>query len=203
MQHTRPLPDHPEFTVRQYEGVREYRVENWRLARDGSGRVLKLYGWTWADVVVPIVVAVLWPKITTRTHYAILAASLLLYMYIKCTQLLWESVLAIPYLGIQLETHRGLPNIPLFASRQFIPAVYLRDVIINEGLRRWNVRYYLAAIQQSSNGNFTLEVAFEHILPFFPVLLHVYRDVHEVMFALDDDPGQSRKHEEEATAGGR
>ncbi|KAI0692385.1 hypothetical protein BC835DRAFT_1416591 [Cytidiella melzeri] len=187
MQHTRPLRDHPQFTVRKYTGHREYRVENWRLARDGSGKILKSYGWTWLDLLVPVLVAILWPKITTRIHYVMLAIALVFYAYTKCTQVLWESVLAIPYLGIQLETHRGLPNIPLFVSRRFIPAIYLHDFIINEGIRGWNVRYYLAAIQQTPHTNNTLEVAYENILPYFPILLHVYRDVHEVMFSRADE----------------
>ena len=72
-----------------------------------------------------------------------------------------ESVFAVPYIGLQLETHRGLPNIPLFVSRRFIPAVYLRDFIINEGLHGWNVRYYLAAIKGEMDGNTTLHVAYE------------------------------------------
>ena len=74
---------------------------------------------------------------------------------------LLESVLAIPSLGLQLETHRGIPGIPLFVSRRFIPAIYLQDVIINEGLRRWDVRYYLAAMQCSNEGGFNLKVAYE------------------------------------------
>ena len=72
-----------------------------------------------------------------------------------------ESVLAIPYLGIQLETHRGLPDIPLFVSKRFIPSAYLRDFVINEGLRRWNVRYYLAAVEESPSSGIALEVAYE------------------------------------------
>ncbi|KAI0341793.1 hypothetical protein BDW22DRAFT_1358666 [Trametopsis cervina] len=185
MQYTRPLQDHPEFTVRQYQDHREYRVENWRLSRDGSRRVLKSSGWTWFDVAVPVVVALLWRRITYRGHYALLAITVFLYVYAKCTQTLWESVLAIPQSGIQLETHRGLPNTPLFVSRQFIPAIDLREFVINEGLRRWDVRYYLAAVRGARDGKFTLHVAYENTLPYFPVLLHVYRDVHSIMFASE------------------
>ncbi|KAI0093535.1 hypothetical protein BDY19DRAFT_257110 [Irpex rosettiformis] len=187
VQRTRPLQDYPQFSVYHYEGRREYRVENWRLARDGSRRIIKSYGWTWFDLAVPVLVAVLWPKLTTRTHYIVLLISLACYIYTKCTQILWESVHAVPYMGIQLETHRGLPNIPLFVSRRFIPAIYLRDVIISEALRGWTVRYYLAAIQEE-DGRTTLQVAYENILPYFPVLLHVYRDVHAVMFTPMDSP---------------
>lgn len=72
-----------------------------------------------------------------------------------------ESILVLPSLGLQLETHRGLPNIPLFVSKRFIPLMYLQDFVINEGLRGWNVRYYLTAIQNSDDGKKSLEVAYE------------------------------------------
>jgi len=72
-----------------------------------------------------------------------------------------ESVLVIPPHGIQLETHRGLPSLPLAASRRFIPTAVLQDFVINEGLRGWDVRYYLVAIKRSSRDDYTLEVAYE------------------------------------------
>jgi phosphatidylinositol glycan class H protein len=109
-----------------------------------------------------------------------------------------ESVLVIPPHGIQLETHRGLPSIPLTASRRFIPTVALQDFIINEGLRGWDVRYYLVAIKRFNHDNYTLEIAYEvgalsldnverirlgeqNILPHFPVLVEVYRGVQETL----------------------
>jgi hypothetical protein len=72
-----------------------------------------------------------------------------------------ESVIAFPPHGIQLETHRGLPSRPLTTSRRFIPLTMLEDFIINEGLRRWNVRFYLAAMLRDANDNFSLHVAYE------------------------------------------
>ena len=39
--------------------------------------------------------------------------------------------------------------------------VELQDFVINEGLRRWDVRYYLAAVQSDPDGGFALKVAFE------------------------------------------
>ncbi|KAF8590927.1 hypothetical protein K439DRAFT_1230570, partial [Ramaria rubella] len=76
-----------------------------------------------------------------------------------------ESILLIPHHGIQLETHRGITlpvGLPLrlTAKRRFIPLTSVRDVVINEGLRRWNVRYYLCVIQDTGS-DVTLEVAFE------------------------------------------
>jgi phosphatidylinositol N-acetylglucosaminyltransferase subunit H len=37
----------------------------------------------------------------------------------------------------------------------------LQDFVINEGLRRWNVRYYLTAIQRNGENDFSLHVAYE------------------------------------------
>jgi len=63
----------------------------------------------------------------------------------------------------------------------------LQDFVINEGIRRWDVRYYLTAIKRSRTGHLTLDVAYENILPHFPVLLEVYRGVHESLFAAVTD----------------
>jgi phosphatidylinositol N-acetylglucosaminyltransferase subunit H len=102
-----------------------------------------------------------------------------LLIYRKVTQVLWganrseptpplvrlmtppESVLVLPPYGIQLETHRGLPSLPFFVSRRFIPLTEVQDVLINEGLRRWDVRYYLAVLYSPRQGEQRLDVAYE------------------------------------------
>jgi phosphatidylinositol N-acetylglucosaminyltransferase subunit H len=102
-----------------------------------------------------------------------------LLIYRKVTQVLWganrseptpplvrlmtppESVLVLPPYGIQLETHRGLPSLPFFVSRRFIPLTEVQDVLINEGLRRWDVRYYLAFLYSPRQGEQRLDVAYE------------------------------------------
>ncbi|KAH8106748.1 hypothetical protein BXZ70DRAFT_246052 [Cristinia sonorae] len=195
MRRTRPLPDtHPELSILDHPTSREFRVENWRLARDGSKKVLKFHGWSWLDAFLPVVLAVLWPSIVASTRNAlVMAVMLALYTYSKCTQVLWESVIAIPSLGIQMETHRGpLLTMPIFVSRHFIPLEHLQDFIINEGLRGWDVRYYIAAVKftPSGGGGTSLRVAYENILPYFPVLLEVYHGVHEAMFNdTNENPG--------------
>ncbi|KAF9818946.1 hypothetical protein IEO21_02484 [Rhodonia placenta] len=70
---------------------------------------------------------------------------------------------------------------PLFAHRRFVPLASLQDFIINEGLWGWNVRYYLAAIHYSQQDTLSLRVAYENLLPRFPVILEVYRGVHEML----------------------
>ena len=65
MQISYPLPDtNPEFTLRECPNWREYRVENWRLARDGSGRIIRgVHGWSWREALLAAFVAYLWPKV--------------------------------------------------------------------------------------------------------------------------------------------
>lgn len=54
MQRTRPFPGHPEFSIVNYPGCREYCVENFHIARDGSGRVVrKATGLTWYWAIIP------------------------------------------------------------------------------------------------------------------------------------------------------
>ncbi|KAJ7710028.1 hypothetical protein B0H17DRAFT_915938 [Mycena rosella] len=174
----------PEFAVFQHPGFTEYRVENWRLARDGSGRVfMGVSGWSWQYSLIPLIVSLLWP----RVHDNFIALSglgliLVSLIYFKCTQVLFESVIVIPSQGIQLETHRGLPWFPpLMVTRRFIPFASLQDFVIHEGLRGWNVRYYIAAIRLSRSGDFKLHIAYENISPHFAILLEVYRGVQAAL----------------------
>jgi phosphatidylinositol glycan class H protein len=54
----------PEFVILQRPGFTEYRIENWRLARDGSGRILMgVSGWRWYYSLIPLVVSVIWPRV--------------------------------------------------------------------------------------------------------------------------------------------
>ncbi|KAF7322885.1 hypothetical protein HMN09_00067900 [Mycena chlorophos] len=122
-----------------------------------------------------------------------LASFFAILVYSKCNQVLWESVIVFHSVGIQLETHRGLPWFPpLRVERQFLPWSALQDFVIHEGLQGWNVRYYLAAIATSPSDAVQIHVAFEasghfvhtlfltvrqNLLPHFPILLVVYRSV--------------------------
>lgn len=104
----------------------------------------------------------------------------LLYVYTRSTQIQWgkwlifyhmshwtlnfpytESVVILPSLGVQFETHKGFAGISLLAARKFVPWASLEDFLINEGLYGWNVRYYSVAINRTPQGSLQLEVAFE------------------------------------------
>jgi hypothetical protein len=65
MKSHRPLPaTHPELAFFERPGWVEFRVDNSRLAYDGSGKVVKGYSaWSWFDALVPVVLAALWPKV--------------------------------------------------------------------------------------------------------------------------------------------
>lgn len=51
---------------------------------------------------------------------------------------------------------------PLFSNKRFISAINLQDVVINEGLKGWNVLYYLVAVHSHHEGS-VLQVAYEVI----------------------------------------
>ena len=53
-------------------------------------------------------------------------------------------------LSIPIRSNRML--LPLSTSHTFIPLSEISTVIINEGLRRWSVRYYLAVVYKRGQG---------------------------------------------------
>lgn len=81
-----------------------------------------------------------------------------------------ESVIPLPGLGIQLSTTCGfsiarpwssisiskgpfsLILVPINTSHTFIPLNEISTVVINEGLSRWNVHFYLAVIKKRGEG---------------------------------------------------
>ncbi|TRM61880.1 hypothetical protein BD626DRAFT_500808 [Schizophyllum amplum] len=183
-----PLPlTNPELIIIEKPGYTEYRVENWRLARDGSGHVVYGFsGYTWKDMLLIAVLSFFLQRVHNTSFRALaMAACFVALFWTKTTQILSESLIVIEPHGIQLETCRGLPSIPLQTTRRFIPASALECVIINEALQRWNVRYYLAALSKGKDGKPTVHVAFENILPYFPVVLEIYRGVHDAVHDWD------------------
>ncbi|KAI8998477.1 hypothetical protein BD414DRAFT_475183 [Trametes punicea] len=177
MRRSTPIHARPDFVKLENDEWLEYRVEARtsrpkRLFRDGFG----------ADALVVLGTAYCWHAITSSSLHATVAAVLLsVYIYCRITRVIWESVVILPSLGLQFETHRGFAGLSLFSARKFVPWSSLEDFLINEGLRGWNVRYYLVAIHRTQQGTLQLKVAFENILPRFPVLLEVYRGVQEAL----------------------
>ncbi|EJF66015.1 hypothetical protein DICSQDRAFT_49466 [Dichomitus squalens LYAD-421 SS1] len=181
MKRTIPLQEHPEFSIIDGYGWREFRVEAPGGRRRAASRLPSIGG-LWLDACVVSGVAYCWKAATSTTPgMAVLFMVLLLYVYTRSTQIQWESVVIFPSIGIQLETHKGFAGVSLLASRKFVPWSSLEDFLINEGLRGWDVRYYCVAINRTLEGSLQLEVAFENILPRFPILLEVYHGVQEAL----------------------
>jgi len=168
----------PQFRVISASNFKEYRFYNYVPSAGKSGI------WGLVDAVCIAFFSFVCYTVSACDSRRTLSAAtclVLLYGYWRCTAVVYESVIALPQCGIQLETHRGLQSIPLFVQRRFIPVTYMKDIIINEALRRWNVRYYLAALVHRPDGSYELAVAFENLQPRLPVLLEVFRDVRRQM----------------------
>ncbi|RPD80247.1 hypothetical protein L226DRAFT_454737 [Lentinus tigrinus ALCF2SS1-7] len=184
MQRRTPLHEHPELSIIEHSGWHEYRVDAPGRKHRLASRIPSLGG-LWFDACLLLGLAYYWNAIVeTLPRLAASALVTSLYLYSRSTQVLWESVMIFPVLGIQLETHRGVAGLSLLASRKFIPWSSLEDFLINEGIRGWDIRYYLVAINRTPQGALQLAVAFENILPRFPILLEVYHGVQE---ALQDE----------------
>ncbi|KAJ7940765.1 hypothetical protein B0H13DRAFT_1939807 [Mycena leptocephala] len=74
----------PQFVVFHRPGFTEYRVENWRLARDGSGRVLiGVSTWKWWYSLLPLAVSLIHDNALALVGLFFILTCLL---YFKCTQ---------------------------------------------------------------------------------------------------------------------
>ncbi|KAF9457229.1 hypothetical protein BDZ94DRAFT_1273770 [Collybia nuda] len=184
----RPLHEtNPEFSVHLFPGYYEYRVENWRLARDGSGRVIhNVSSFGWVDAFAFIFASILLQSEDRWWLFLAMGILCLIRLWLQCTQVLSESLIILPPHGIQLETRRGLLTMCLSTTRRFIPLVKLHDMIINEGLNGWDICHYLVAIRHTNKDRFSISVAFENILPPHTILLHVYYGAHIELLRKED-----------------
>ncbi|KAI0709438.1 hypothetical protein C8Q76DRAFT_799443 [Earliella scabrosa] len=184
MQRNAPLDEHPEFTVIEHPAWTEYRVEALPKRRRVASTIP---GKLWLDACLVFALAYYWDAAASTTaRITALTLAVLTFLHTRLTQVQWESVVILPSLGVQLETHRGFAGRSLSVSRKFVPWSSLEDFLINEGLRGWNVRYYLVAMNRTPQGALQLEVAFENLLPRFPVLLEVYHGVQEALQNEDE-----------------
>jgi len=184
-----PLSGHPEFSIIEYPGYREYRVAHPRTVKQDGKRPQNIASsFTTHAFLVPLL-SFYWQSIPRNYSYPTLAILLVLIVRSIFSQLLYESVILLPPHGIQLESHRGMTGMrPLFSKRRFIPATSLQDVVINEGLKGWNVLYYLVVVRHSNGRHCALEVAYEDILPCHSVLLEVFEGVHECILSDPTSP---------------
>ncbi|KAF9652838.1 hypothetical protein BDM02DRAFT_3108447 [Thelephora ganbajun] len=180
-----PLPQtFPEYcVVKRPQGICEFRVEakSHFLSRNSSASYCT-GPFDYAFVLtLPILGAVAWQM----PHRWILIFGFLILLvpfgYWHVTQVLWESVIVLPTKDLQLEVHRGPPGRSIFVERRVIPASTVSAVIINEGLHRWNVRYYLAVLTKVDETQ-SLHVLYENQLPRMPILRDVYHNLQALLF---------------------
>jgi len=163
------------------KGAIEFRVTNPSLL-EPNGR-LALINLVHVGLI-PIFVGSGFKYYVSHVYFYVYAIVVALYVYGVCTQVLHESIIVIPRYGVQLEVHRGLriASFTLTKERHFIPLSAICDIVINEGLHRWNVRYYLCVIQDTGE-KVTLDVIFKNILPRLPTLKYVYNEIHNILWA--------------------
>jgi len=92
-----------------------------------------------------------------------------------------ESCLIIRSLGVQTTTRM---RFPLSSHSRFIPASEIDDVVLYEGFKGLEVRYYLGVVV---NGEERLEVVFPKLLPKREILEQVWRGAREVFFQVDEE----------------
>lgn len=105
-----------------------------------------------------------------------------------------ESVTALPGVGIQLETIRGLRTprlIKTSAKRKLIPRDSILDIITSEAFQHWRVIDYVAVatrmsrmvrMEEGNDQGGKLEVVFPHLLPRLPVVEHVFTSIYQAIF---------------------
>lgn len=104
MRRSWPLSTNPEFSVLECPGYFEYRVENWRLARDGSGRTItRISSLSWLDAILTAALSLTWLKVSSvrlslllvsqrwqarDTWLAPTVVVILFYIWWRCNQVL-------------------------------------------------------------------------------------------------------------------
>ncbi|KAI9145596.1 GPI-GlcNAc transferase complex, PIG-H component-domain-containing protein [Paraphysoderma sedebokerense] len=104
-------------------------------------------------------------------------AILLLWYLIKTSTVTQESLLLLPPLGLQITTHYHFNR----TKSKFITTDRIMEIIINEGIKLWEIRFYLAVIVE---GEDKLIVLFENLLPPLDTLETIYRG-NPIRFLFD------------------
>ncbi|EIW65799.1 hypothetical protein TREMEDRAFT_74924 [Tremella mesenterica DSM 1558] len=208
-----PLKNQPEFIVHSIpldtkidstSNYVEYKVYNFQTLR--SGRIIRNDGWNIGDLLVICLLNWTWTRydlkntLTSSWKWDSFHIGLLVWLgcmiglvVSKCRTIIYESVIPLPGLGIQISTSRGFPlpsshlfssdhntiHISLSTSSKFIPIEDISTVVINEGLVRWRVVSYLAIILKRGQG---VVVVFQNVRPRLPVLIEVYHGIREIMW---------------------
>jgi len=110
---------------------------------------------------------------------------------VLCFMLVWElhtseSLLVLRGLGIQTSTPSGFPWGSWRPATRFIPTEKIRDVLINEAFRGFEVRYYLVVVVE---GEEDVIVVFPRLLPRRKIVEAVWRGVRGCLNETPNDGG--------------
>jgi len=109
------------------------------------------------------------------------AVPLLLRTAFKLTQVKEERVLVVQDLGIQLSTVYWTGR----HADTFIDKDKIKDIIINEGITRCKVIFYMSIMLE---GEENMRLVFSHIFLRLPLILKVYRGIRAVIYQeLEED----------------
>ncbi|KAK0652177.1 GPI-GlcNAc transferase complex, PIG-H component-domain-containing protein, partial [Cercophora newfieldiana] len=108
-----------------------------------------------------------------------------------CFTLAWElhtseSLLVLRGLGIQTSTTSGFPWGSWRPATRFIPTEKIRDVLINEAFRGFEVRYYLVVVVE---GEEDVVVVFPRLLPRRKIVEAVWRGVRGCLYETPNEGG--------------
>jgi len=104
-----------------------------------------------------------------------------------------QRVLAVRGLGLALTDLRG----GAVVRRSFVPARALRSILVNEGIQRCDVAFYLACVVA---GRDSLLLLFETARPRLPVLAKIHRELDAVMFSRGGEGGADGDEDANADA---
>ena len=107
-----------------------------------------------------------------------------------------ESIRAIPNVGVQLETHRGLPSVPQFSrtERTCLPRDTILDFFMLEAIQRYQIVDY-AAIATRAPGHpesEALRVVFPHLRPPPSLYIQTYQKLHDTVLRHAPPPTHAR-----------
>ncbi|TFK29831.1 hypothetical protein FA15DRAFT_608635 [Coprinopsis marcescibilis] len=174
MQRIQPLPvTHPEFTIAKCHQYREYRIQN--LKASGFQHTAKCL----MQGILASLFLLVWCMLLTApgpTQYIGVAVILSVLFKSIFFGVVFDAIVVFPSHGIQFETHFGFKSRVLSTSRVFIPFSIFDELIINEALFGWDVRYYIAVVTRPTPDRSAMQIAFPNLLPHFPVLQVVYED---------------------------
>lgn len=107
-----------------------------------------------------------------------------------------ESLLLLRSLGLQTST--SSPYYFMTPTTRFIPTSQIRDILIHEAFRGFEVRYYLSVIVE---GEKEAVVVFGRVLPGRQVLEEVWRGARAVLWGRGGEKGTSQDGNDRQTDG--